>query len=166
MKNCFDLASVALLDLIVRAHERRAACHVASDQENDVDAEEDVGHGSILRAKQQGQEHASDSGDADQNEQDLEVEGDGGHLGLGLLLAALDALVQRPQLVGGLIRGLGRVSACEIADRGLIDAHEYGDLRLRHRGGAKVLDEFGPVHGKTLWVAPYGLSHSFFLLRC
>lgn len=50
MKTCFDLASVALFDLLVRAGERRAASHVAKDQEHDVEAEEGVGHGSLLVA--------------------------------------------------------------------------------------------------------------------
>jgi hypothetical protein len=48
----------------------------------------------------------------------------------------------------------------------LVYPHENRDLRLRHRSGAEVLNEFGPVHGKTLWVFPYGLPHSFFLSRC
>lgn len=86
--------------------------------------------------------------------------------GLCLLLAALNALMKRAQLVGGLIGGLGRAPAGQITDRGLIHPHEYRYLRLSHGGGAEVLNEFGPVHGKTLWVVPYGLSHSFFLSQC
>lgn len=93
--------------------------------------------------------------------------GDGPHgSDLGLLLAALNALVQRLQLVADLERRLLRQAAGQIANGRLVDPHESRDLILRHASSAEVLKEFGPVHGKPLWAAPYGLSHSFFLSQC
>lgn len=52
MKTCFDLASVALFDLLVSAGERRTASDEARQQdEHDVEAEEGVEHGSVLIAR-------------------------------------------------------------------------------------------------------------------
>ena len=84
-KSCFDLASVALFDLLVSARERRAACDVAEDQDHDVDAEEGVGHGcSIPR------DVAVDQVQADQQHSGCEEDGDANEFveGHGLPLAA------------------------------------------------------------------------------
>jgi hypothetical protein len=59
MKTCFDLASVALFDLLVIASNRGATCHVASHQENDVEAEGDV-HDSVLHDVGVDQQHQQD----------------------------------------------------------------------------------------------------------
>jgi len=69
----FDAASVALFDLLVIASNRGATCHVAEDQEQDVEGEEEVGHGSIAHEvvvdhAQAGDQHDGGANDGDGDE--------------------------------------------------------------------------------------------------
>jgi len=52
MKTCFELASVALFQLLVSAGERRAACDPQQKQDHKPDSEEGVEHGSGPAARQ------------------------------------------------------------------------------------------------------------------
>jgi hypothetical protein len=84
MQQIFDLASVALFDLLVIASNRGATCHVAKHQEQDVEGEEEVGHGrSITRDVAVDEEQADQQ--QDEREKDDEahkvVEGHGSLLG-------------------------------------------------------------------------------------
>ena len=68
MQQIFELASVALFDLLVIASNRGATCHVAEDQEQDVEGEEEVGHGgSIPHDAGIDQQHADDQHEASGN---------------------------------------------------------------------------------------------------
>lgn len=137
-KSCFDLASVALFDLLVSARERRAACHVASNQDEDVDAEEDVGHGSlpvVIRRIEPVQNRACDQDHSDQGEQDLADEEEGVHgsrlgaaLGaLGLCIALHDQLAQLEGCVGC----VGNLAGLPAREPGLRNASTAEDFALR-----------------------------------